>query len=250
MPDESLPSNPPDSSGFPATRWSLVRAAREGDTSVARRALGEICQGCWYPLYAYARRRGLTPEDAEDCTQEFFRNLIARESLRTAAPEHGRLRAFLLAAMKRHMAGEYRKATAQKRGDGRPAVSIDTGWAESRLMTEPSHQVSPDLLFDQSWAHSVLEAALKDLRAWYVRMKRGDLFDAIQDFLAWNEGGPSYQNIAGKLHTTEQSVRSAVHSMRQRYRRFIDRQITDTVTTAEEAKAEIAYLCRVLAGDF
>ena len=236
--------------GFPVTQWSLVAALRGAGSAPAGRAMSEICQRYWYPLYAYARHQGLSREDAQDCTQGFFCSLITRDSLRGAAPEGGLLRAFLLAAMKRHMAGEFRSRQAQKRGSGAPAIPIDPHWAEKRLREEPARAASPDQMFDLRWAHLLLAAAMDDLRAWYVRMRHAALFDAIRPFLEWNQQGPPYQKVALDLRTTESAVRGAVFSMRQRFRQILERKVRETVNTAAEARDEMAVLCRTLTGNF
>lgn len=62
-------------------------------------ALERLCRTYWYPLYAYVRRRGHPPEAAKDLTQGFFADLLERRDLATVAPERGRFRAFLLAAL-------------------------------------------------------------------------------------------------------------------------------------------------------
>jgi RNA polymerase sigma-70 factor (ECF subfamily) len=47
---------------FLTTRWSVVRAAGGGDEGAARDALASLCASYWYPLYGYARRRGVASE--------------------------------------------------------------------------------------------------------------------------------------------------------------------------------------------
>ena len=83
---------------FPTTHWSVVLAA--GDTAIpgGRAALEKLCRTYWYPLYAYVRRQGRGPEEAQDLTQAFFAQLLARGSLGTVSREKGRFRSFLLAA--------------------------------------------------------------------------------------------------------------------------------------------------------
>ncbi len=237
----------PQPGNFPATRWSLVLAARGQDTILARRALGELCQSYWYPLYAFVRRQGLTPEDAEDCTQEFFHSLIERDSLQTVAPEAGRLRSFLLSSVRHHIVDAARRRTAQKRGGG-AVVSIDQQRAEELMEAEPDAGAGAELMFDRSWAHALMEAVMGDLEKWYAHAERSDLFASLRGFLEWNRPAPSYSEVAARLGTTEGALRSAVHTMRQRFRQLIAQRIAETVSTAAEAREETEYLCRVLAG--
>ena len=58
-------------------------------------ALGELCRIYWYPLYAYVRRRGHAPEEAQDLTQGFFLHLLEHKTLARADPLKGKFRSFL-----------------------------------------------------------------------------------------------------------------------------------------------------------
>jgi len=84
---------------FLTTHWSVVLAAGRSDSTRAQSALARLCQTYWYPLYAYVRRHGHSPHDAQDLTQEFFARLLERHSLACADPNRGRFRSFLLSAL-------------------------------------------------------------------------------------------------------------------------------------------------------
>jgi hypothetical protein len=81
---------------FPHTRWSLVLAARQAWSPESAAALETLCRVYWFPLYAYVRRCGLSPHDAQDLTQEFFRRLLEKRWLDDVDRAKGRLRTFLL----------------------------------------------------------------------------------------------------------------------------------------------------------
>src|SRR5262245_35830507 len=115
----------PSPARFATTRWSMVVDAAKNSSANSRRALAELCTIYWYPLYAFVRRRGSTAEDAQDLTQEFFTELIGKETLRVADPQRGRFRTFLLAAVTNFLAKQRRKAGARKRGGGRAPLSLD-----------------------------------------------------------------------------------------------------------------------------
>jgi len=119
---------------FLTTRWSVVLAARRETSPAATAALETLCRNYWYPLYAYVRRAGHGPHDAQDLTQEFFARLLAKEWMRGAARERGRFRTFLLVAMKRFLAKEWRRAAAQKRGGGVAAVPLDAAVREGSTL--------------------------------------------------------------------------------------------------------------------
>ena len=232
---------------FPDTRWSVVLAAQCGGASSGR-ALEDLCRAYWYPVYVYLRRTGSAPHDAEDLTQGFFLEFLARDSLSRATPKRGRMRCFLLTALKHHVTNEWRKETALKRGGGVAIVSIDRMSAEERFANEPRHDDSPDILFDQSWAYAVLDSTMARLREYYEGLGKAALFAEIEGSLSWGEKDGSYAEKATRLGLTEAAVRFAVHQMRKRYQSILRRQITDTVATQEDAEEEIAHLCAVLSG--
>ena len=128
MPDPE--SQPPATSSarayFTTTHWSVVLRAGQTATASDREALGALCRAYWRPLYAFARRLGQTPADAEDLTQGFFARLIEKNDLADACREKGRFRTFLLTAFKRFLANEWDRQHAQKRGGFQPALSIDS----------------------------------------------------------------------------------------------------------------------------
>src|ERR1035437_4343205 len=80
---------------FVTTHWSVVLSARQKDSPETAAALETLCRTYWYPLYAYVRRQGHSPPDAQDLTQEFFARLLQKDYLKAAAREKGRFRTFL-----------------------------------------------------------------------------------------------------------------------------------------------------------
>src|SRR5271169_340592 len=111
-------STAPGAGNFALTRWSVVLAAGSNDSTHARDALERLCRAYWFPIYAFVRRQGHSPHDAQDLTQEFFARLLAKHYLADADREKGRFRSFLLASVKHFLANEWDKARAQKRGGG------------------------------------------------------------------------------------------------------------------------------------
>ena len=71
---------------FHTTRWTLVRASAQDQNQMGREALATLCQIYWYPLYAFARRRGYAQHDAQDLTQGFFLHLLEHRALGRADP--------------------------------------------------------------------------------------------------------------------------------------------------------------------
>ena len=221
-------------------------SAGRGDTTHAHDALAHLCRSYWYPLYAHARRRGYSPHDAQDLTQEFFVRLLRGNWIARADRRRGRFRTFLLAAMQHFLANEWNKAHAKKRGGTRPILSLNDESAEQRYLLEPAEQNTPETLFERGWALSVLDNVLRRLKDEYRREGKSDWMDAMQSALTADRNTLSYAEIARKLGMTETAARVAVHRLRQRYRRLIRAEVASTVASPDEVDAEMRHLFEVL----
>ena len=227
---------------FVTTHWSVVLSAQEHDPVRSREALETLCRKYWYPLYAYARRSGHSPPDAEDLTQGFFARLLEKDYLKAAAREKGRFRTFMLVALKRFLANEWARQHAAKRGGFAPIVPIDPELAECRFAAEPSHNTAPDVVFDRQWATALLERTMKQLQEEYVESGRAKLFDYLRNSLARDESALAYAEIGVQLNLTEAAVKMAAHRLRNRYREILQQQIAETVSSQEEIEDEIRHL--------
>jgi len=231
---------------FPQTRWSVVLAARDSNEQQATGALDELCRAYWFPLYVYVRKRGVSPEDAEDVTQGYFAALIDRGYLTQVDRERGKLRSFLLTTLKHYLADEWSKASALKRGHGQRPVSIDAANAEERYAMEPVDEASPDRLFDRRWALTLLDNVLTALRADYASAGQERMFDGLKKFLAWNSASEAYRETAAELGMKENAVRVAVFRLRRRYGDLLRDQVADTVTSPDEVPAELEQLLSLM----
>ncbi len=231
--------------GFEATRWSVVFAAGSDDAAQAA-ALEHLCGTYWYPLYAFVRRQGRSPEDAQDLTQAFFARLIAKRDLAAADPVRGRFRSFLLAAMKHFLANEWDKARALKRGGGVHVTSLDAGDAETRYLREPADPVTPERIFERRWALTLLDEVLRRLRADYEARGQRVLFESLKDTLTGGGGEDGHAAAALRLGMTEGAVKVAAHRLRRRYRDLLRTEITATVDTPAEVDDELRHLFAVL----
>ncbi len=228
---------------FVATRWSIVLAAGGQDADSKRqRALEELAQIYWFPLYAYVRRQGQSPEAAEDLTQEFFARLIEKHSLRHVDPAKGRFRSFLLASLNHFLANEYDKAQTQKRGGRRNIVALDALDAEARYAVEPVDDMTPERLFEQRWAWAVLDEVLLRLREQYAAKGQGALFEALKGALMQRPAAGQYDEVAHKLGMTQNAVVVAAHRLRGRYRKLLRDEIAQTVAEPGLVDAEVTYL--------
>jgi RNA polymerase sigma-70 factor (ECF subfamily) len=227
---------------FVTTHWSVVLSAREKHSLRSAAALETLCRTYWYPLYAFLRRLGRSPHDAQDLTQSFFARLLQKDYLQAAASEKGKFRTFLLVALKRFLANEWDREHAQKRGGFAPVVSIDQEIAESRFAAEPAHNDQPDLLFDRQWAVTLLERTMTQLQEEYVASGRAKLFEYLQSCLAREDSALPYSEIAARLKLTEPAVKMAVHRLRARYREILRAEIAHTVSSPDEVEEEIRLL--------
>src|SRR3954463_13709826 len=165
------------------THWSGVPAAAGGASPEGERALATLCKTYWYPLYAFVRRQGHAAHEAEDLTQEFFARILEKQYLDGVGPEKGRFRTFLLVCLRRFLANEWDRRRALKRGGGKAALSIDFADADARYRLEPSHDITPERLFDRRWALTLLEQVLAGLAEEMKRAGKDELFDALRVYL-------------------------------------------------------------------
>jgi DNA-directed RNA polymerase specialized sigma24 family protein len=233
---------------FATTRWSVVLAARDPQRTDGRQALEVLCQAYWYPLYAYVRRQGSSPQDAADLTQEFFAQLLDKDWLSDVARDKGRFRDFLLASMRHFVSKQRRRALAQKRGGGRKIMALDIETAEGRFQLEPVDSASPDRAFDRQWALTLLASVSDGLRQRYAAEGKSQLFAVLEPTLAGGRGEQPYAALAGQLGMTEGAVRVAVIRLRRRYRDALRSQIGDTVSSEEEIDDELRHLMKALEG--
>jgi RNA polymerase sigma-70 factor (ECF subfamily) len=219
-----------------------VVAAGDRDAPQAREALAALFSAYWYPLYAYVRHRGHSPEQAQDLTQDFFAYVLERDLLAKADPDRGRFRSFLRAVCARYLADRHDRQNAQKRGGGRTDLPIDTLDAEDRYAREPSHDLTPERIFDRTWALTLLGRVLDHLRREYDDAGRPAAFEELCVVLTRGPESVPYGTIAGRLGISEGAVRVAVHRLRRRYGVLLRQEIAATVDDPAEVDDEIRAL--------
>lgn len=244
----STAGSPTRAEHFATTHWSVVLTAGQDEGQKSEAALEKLCRTYWYPLYAFARRLGQPPQDAQDLTQAFFAHLLESNLVGKANPEKGKFRSFLLASIKNFMASERDRAHAQKRGGGRPILSLDEANAEGRFALEPQDESAPDTLFERTWAIAVLEQAIILLETEYRQSGKESVFKELKVFLLGEKVSTRYADVAAKLGMTEGAVKMLVQRMRQRYRECLRAVVADTVGTPAEIADELGHLVRVLSG--
>jgi RNA polymerase sigma factor (sigma-70 family) len=233
---------------FPTTQWSRVVTAGRRDAPEAREALSCLCQAYWFPIYAYIRHRGYALEQANDLTQDFFAYVLERDLFAKADPARGRFRAFLRTVCARHLTAVRDQENAAKRGGGRSLVSIDTLEAERRYTCEPAHELTPERIFDRTWALILLDRVVERLRGEYDGAGRAARFEELIVLLTRDPSTGTYSDIAGRLGTTEGNIRVAVHRLRRRYGMVLREEIAATVGDAGQVEDEIQTLFAALEG--
>ena len=238
----------PEAAGFALTHWSVVLAAGRNESTHSRNALEQLCRTYWHPVYAFVRRRGFNPHDAQDLTQEFFTRLLEKNYLSAVDPTRGRFRSFLLASVKHFLANEWDKARCHKRGGAQPLLSIDGATAETFYALEPIEHQTPETIYERRWAVTLLERVLARLRSEHCAAHRGDNFDILKRTLTEGRGAVAYAELASQLGSTEGAVKVAVHRLRQRYRVLLRDEIRQTVSNPAEVEDEVRALFIALGG--
>jgi DNA-directed RNA polymerase specialized sigma24 family protein len=246
MTSAASPNDGPPAAQFATTRWSVVLAAGDRESAVAHAALADLCAAYWHPLYAFVRRLGYNQEQSQDLTQEFFTRLLEKDFLKAVDRERGKFRTFLLASFRHFVANEHDRATAQKRGGGKPVLSLDFQVSEERNHLEPSHTLTAEKLYERRWALALLELALGRLRREFASGGRDALFDALKVFLTGEKAEVSHEQLARRLGMTGGAITVAIHRLRQRYRELLRDEIGRTVEDPAEIDGEIRDLFAAL----
>lgn len=228
------------------THWSVVLAAADKADPHRDRALAELCETYWYPLYAYVRRRGNSAGEAEELTQEFFARVLEKDYLTAAGPEKGRFRGFLLVCLKRFLANEWDRKRAKKRGGNRRKLSIDFQDADRRYRLEPVDDLTAERIFERRWALSMLERTLAQLADEMTAAGKGELFEKLKVYLTAGADEPPYAEMARELGMSQGAVKVRVHRMRQRYRQILRGQIAMTLGDPNDVDNEIHSLFSAL----
>jgi len=242
MQEPDFNTTPAAQGRFATTHWSVVLQARDQESPQAGEALEQLCRAYWYPLYAYVRRKGYSPDDAQDLTQEFFARLLRGNFLHTVEQRKGRFRSFLLASFEHFLVKEWVRVTRQKRGGGQVLLSLDEEGAEARYALEPAGQLSPQKLYERRWAMTLLEQAMSRLEAECRQQGKSRLFEQAKNLLSGDAERPDYSPLAAVLEMSEGALRVAVHRLRQRYGALLREEIAQTVASPAEVDEEVRCL--------
>lgn len=239
-------SDPLTASRFATTQWSVVLSAQAGESTHATEALCELLQAYWYPLYAFARRQGLSVDDAQDAVQDFYAAVLEKKWLAAADPARGRFRSFLLTAFKRFLANLRKRAVAAKRKGSHHHVPLDFSAGERRYSLEPVDDATAEKLFERRWAIALLDQVVCRLQEEQQSRASADRFEVLKTFLTTDAQEARYAEAAERLNISAGAVKVAVHRLRQRYRELLREEITRTLAGPGDVEDEFQVLLAAL----
>jgi RNA polymerase sigma factor (sigma-70 family) len=230
---------------FATTQWTVVLEA-QGESPAAQEALEKLCRIYWRPIYGFLRRQNIAQEEAEDLTQGFFALLLERRDFASVRKEKGRLRSYLLTAVKHYLADEHRRATAIKRGKGERLIPLEELRADESIHIEPADPLTAERIYERRWAATVLDRALDLLSKEYAAAGNTALFDSLTKLLPDEPGAPSRADIAAQFGMTENALSQAFHRFRRRYQSLLREEIANTVATVGDIDDELRHLITVI----
>jgi RNA polymerase sigma-70 factor (ECF subfamily) len=231
---------------FDTTRWSVVAAAGDTQSPNSKEALTTLCRVYWYPVYAQFRQLGTGPDAAQDLTQGFFAELLEKGSLKIADPDRGRFRSFLKASLRHYLSHQRRRERAGKRGGGQALIALDADEAESMYGLEPTVGETPESVFEERWARTLLQHVLDRLQGEMRGAGGRERFRRLRPFLAGQGERGGYRAVAADLGISESAVKVTLHRMRRRFGEILREEVASTVADPEDIDAEIRYLFQVL----
>jgi RNA polymerase sigma factor (sigma-70 family) len=234
---------------FPTTHWTAVLTAADSRAPFGTEALENLCRAYWYPLYAFVRRQGHGPIEAQDLTQDFFAHLLSSNALSGVDPSKGRFRSFLLASLRNLLANEWKHGQRQKRGGGSTVFSLDAVEAEERYRLEPPDGATPESIYERKWAEALLARVLTRLRDECDASGRMQRFETLKVFLLDDKGALPFTEAATRLGLSVVAVKGVVHRLRERYREIFREEVAHTVERPADVDEEIRHLLRALAGE-
>lgn len=236
----------PSRAWFATTHWSVVLAAGDKADSKSTGALQTLCETYWYPLYAYVRQKGYGSQDAEDLTQSFFMHLLDKDRLGRLTQDKGKFRSFLLTALNHFLVDQWKRNRAQKRGGGQAVLRLDMQDAETRYRQEPVDTTTPEKLFEQNWAVTLLNTVLAQLQQEQADKGKGDQFEQLKFCLTGQRSAVPYAELAENMKVSQAALKVLVHRLRQRYRDLLHQEVAHTVSGLDEVEEELQYLFQVL----
>jgi RNA polymerase sigma-70 factor (ECF subfamily) len=244
-PDHDSPEG--DTGRFRTTRWTAVLLSAQSQAPGSPEALAELCRVYWWPLYAFVRGRGSSPEDAQDLTQGFFLHLLDHKALRRVSPLKGKFRSFLIASLQNYLLNEADTAHCLKRGGNLEIIPLDATLGGDHYQLESADSLTAENIFDARWAMTLLDEAMGRLRLEYAAQEKTATFETLKPLLdPNNQGALSYEQAASALRVSVGSVKTLIHRLRKQYASLLREEVARTVCEPREIDEEIHCLCEAL----
>lgn len=224
------------------TSWTVVADAASISESTSQTALTDLCQSYWRPLYIYLTRSGVEHHKAEDLVQSFFAKFLAGELVSRADEKRGRFRSYLIRSLKNYQIDQYHQENTLKRGRDVIFVSADS---VLEIESKVGDGDDLDMVFDKSWAFSVLENVLELLKQEFHTPEKQTIYEALKEHL-FDRGQP-YEELAKELGMGIRAVTMTVYRMRKRYGELLCREVSRLIDDPADLESEISYLIRVIA---
>jgi RNA polymerase sigma-70 factor (ECF subfamily) len=224
---------------FATTRWTIVFSVADPEARVAREAFARLY---WGPLYAWARARGYSLEDAADAVQSFLSDLMNSAVLLGLSRERGRFRNYLRTGLEHYLISEFRRETAQRRRPPEGFLRFDVSEVERQLAEQVVEKVTPESIYDRQCARVLLDAALNDLRKEYERAGRAELCAHLTQVLDREDDRQSHAAAAERLGLEEASLRTAAWRFRKRFGELFRLRVTATVDDPSAVEDEMRSL--------
>jgi RNA polymerase sigma-70 factor (ECF subfamily) len=241
-----LLSEYPTRAQFATTHWTVVLTARDGDVDHASEALEALCRTYYNPVYAFVRREGYPPHEAQDLTQAFFARFLEKDYLDSVDRQKGKFRSFVLACLKHFLSTARVRAGAIKRGGQQSFLSLDE--LEEHYQAGGDPHLAAERAFDKHWATTIMEQALTALRHEFAVAGKGLQFEPLKKFLSAEPEEGEYGALAMRLEMSSGAIAVAVHRMRQRYGELVRAEVANTVARPTDVEGEVHWLVEVLTG--
>ncbi|MCB1079497.1 MAG: sigma-70 family RNA polymerase sigma factor [Verrucomicrobiae bacterium] len=239
-------TSPAENSPFPTTRWTVVRLAGEQNGEQARSALESLCVQYWKPLHAFVKGLGLSQADADDTVQEFLSQFVASGGFAKAEEPKGRLRNYLLRAIRNQVTDQWRRDNAQKRPSKRNAIPLD-GVTEEAMSTASEADNIGTEAFDRAWAREIMDRTLDRMRSDYAARGKASLFERLRIVIECQQiDSDTRIGLCDDLGLTSNALSVEIHRFRNRLATTIRETIADTLESEDEIEDELRYLASVL----
>jgi RNA polymerase sigma-70 factor (ECF subfamily) len=200
-----------------------------------------LCRFYRRPIFAFFQR--VQAYGAEDLTQGFFAHLL-NDAFLSADRSKGKFRLYLLIRLKHFLANRRRRSKAQKRGGNVAFVSLDAESDEKKCLQVAAPNPTPDQVFLQQWARTLLESTLDSLRSQHHAEGKGALFEELKGYMTRNDDHHAAQcaELAKKLGKTEAALKMATLRMTKEWEELLYAEIAKTVTSPMEVEHELRAL--------